>query len=46
MRRSYDTGEEENIRAWREIFGLETEGGTLEQEFDQSDDESDSEIDP
>jgi glutamyl-tRNA reductase len=23
MRRSYDTGSEENIRAWREIFGLE-----------------------
>ncbi|HEX8136576.1 MAG TPA: glutamyl-tRNA reductase [Pyrinomonadaceae bacterium] len=25
MRRSYDTGEEESIRAWREIFGLEAE---------------------
>ena len=42
MRRSYDTGEEENIRAWREIFGLETEGGTLEQAFDESDPEIDS----
>jgi glutamyl-tRNA reductase len=37
MRRSYDTGEEENIRAWREIFGLETEDGTLEQALDDSD---------
>ncbi len=25
MRRSYDTGGEENIQAWREIFGLEDE---------------------
>ena len=24
MRRSYDTGNEENIQAWREIFGLES----------------------
>jgi glutamyl-tRNA reductase len=23
MRRSYDTGEEENVQAWRDIFGLE-----------------------
>jgi glutamyl-tRNA reductase len=23
MRRSYETGEEENVRAWREIFGLD-----------------------
>ena len=25
MRRSYDTGEEENVQAWRDIFGLEEE---------------------
>jgi glutamyl-tRNA reductase len=25
MRRSYDTGDEENIRAWRDVFGLEAE---------------------
>ncbi|HEX8921996.1 MAG TPA: hypothetical protein VF766_10995, partial [Pyrinomonadaceae bacterium] len=37
MRRSYDTGEEENIRAWREIFGLETEDETTAQAFDESD---------
>jgi glutamyl-tRNA reductase len=41
MRRSYDTGEEENIRAWREIFGLETEDGTLEQPFDELDTDTD-----
>ena len=23
MRRSYDTGEDENVQAWRDIFGLE-----------------------
>jgi glutamyl-tRNA reductase len=28
MRRSFDTGEDENIRAWREIFGLESEDET------------------
>ncbi|HZI20677.1 MAG TPA: glutamyl-tRNA reductase [Pyrinomonadaceae bacterium] len=26
MRRSYETGEEDNVRAWREVFGLD-EGG-------------------
>jgi glutamyl-tRNA reductase len=27
MRRSYDTGEDDNVQAWRDIFGLEDEGG-------------------
>jgi glutamyl-tRNA reductase len=27
MRRSYETGQEENIQAWRDIFGLEDERG-------------------
>ncbi|HEY6189814.1 MAG TPA: glutamyl-tRNA reductase [Pyrinomonadaceae bacterium] len=35
MRRSYDTGEEENIRAWREIFGLEDDDKTVEQAPDE-----------
>jgi glutamyl-tRNA reductase len=35
MRRSYDTGEEENLRAWREIFGLEDDGKTVEQSLDE-----------
>ena len=26
MRRSYDTGEADEVRAWREVFGLEDEG--------------------
>jgi glutamyl-tRNA reductase len=41
MRRSYDTGEEENIRAWREAFGLEAEGDGVEQAADESDPETD-----
>ncbi|HWW75280.1 MAG TPA: hypothetical protein VNZ44_07790, partial [Pyrinomonadaceae bacterium] len=26
MRRSYDSGEDDEVRAWREVFGLEEEG--------------------
>jgi glutamyl-tRNA reductase len=37
MRRSYDTGEEESIRAWREIFGLEEEDRTDELAADEPD---------
>jgi glutamyl-tRNA reductase len=37
MRRSYDIGEEENIRAWREIFGLEADDKSEEQDVDEPD---------
>ncbi|HVG35353.1 MAG TPA: glutamyl-tRNA reductase [Pyrinomonadaceae bacterium] len=41
MRRSYDSGDDENIRAWREIFGLETEGDVVGLAGDESDAETD-----
>jgi glutamyl-tRNA reductase len=40
MRRSYDSGDDENIRAWREIFGLETEANAAGLLGDESDAET------
>ncbi|HYY57476.1 MAG TPA: glutamyl-tRNA reductase [Pyrinomonadaceae bacterium] len=39
MRRSYDTGEDENVRAWRVAFGLEPEDGKDEPPLDEPDSE-------
>lgn len=41
MRHSYDSGDDENIRAWREIFGLETGGDVAWINGDEDDSETD-----
>ncbi|HEX8141931.1 MAG TPA: glutamyl-tRNA reductase [Pyrinomonadaceae bacterium] len=39
IRRSYDAGENEDFRAWREVFGLEADDAAAEQALDESDSE-------
>ncbi|HEV2915943.1 MAG TPA: glutamyl-tRNA reductase [Pyrinomonadaceae bacterium] len=41
MRRSYDTGEDENVRAWRVAFGLEPEDADEELDIDEPDSKTD-----